>query len=84
MQFDAWQQKISSSPGTADESDEEIRSLQARIREKRRQKLSGSAPSASTSTSTVTELTNDPQSWACNLPLKIESKGTSVIYFISL
>lgn len=73
MQFDTWQQKISSSPGTADESDEEIRSLQARIREKRQQKLSGSLTSASNSTNTVIESTSDPQSWACNSSLKIES-----------
>lgn len=40
MQFDAWHQKYSSNPGLAEESDEEIRCLQAQINEKRRQKLS--------------------------------------------
>ncbi|XP_045609721.1 run domain Beclin-1-interacting and cysteine-rich domain-containing protein [Procambarus clarkii] len=80
MQFDAWQQKYSSSPGTGDESDEEIRSLQARIREKRRQKISGSVLSATTSTNTVIESISDPQKWASKSSGKLESTTDYSVY----
>lgn len=73
MQFDTWNREITSSSITAEDSDEEIRNLQARIREKRRQKLSGTAVSASPSVSTLTESTSDPQRWVRSLPLKVES-----------
>lgn len=73
MQFDAWTRDINTNPITAEDSDEEIRNLQARIREKRRQKLSGTAVSASPSTNTLTESTSDPQRWVRSQPLKVES-----------
>ncbi|KAG7169257.1 run domain Beclin-1-interacting and cysteine-rich domain-containing protein-like [Homarus americanus] len=80
MQFDSWQQNYCSSPGTADDSDEEIRNLQAQIREKRKQKLSGSVQSTSVSTTTVIESTSDPQTWACNSPVKLESTTDYSVY----
>ncbi|XP_042890277.1 run domain Beclin-1-interacting and cysteine-rich domain-containing protein-like isoform X2 [Penaeus japonicus] len=73
MQFDTWNREITAGSITAEDSDEEIRNLQARIREKRRQKLSGTAVSASPSVSTLTESTSDPQRWVRSLPLKVES-----------
>lgn len=82
MQFDAWTRDINTNPITAEDSDEEIRNLQARIREKRRQKLSGTAVSASPSTNTLTESTSDPQRWVRSQPLKVESMSCRFIYNI--
>ncbi|KAK8749524.1 hypothetical protein OTU49_015407 [Cherax quadricarinatus] len=80
MQFDAWQQKYCSSPGTGDESDEEIRSLQARIKEKRRQKLSGSVLSAATSTNAVIEAISECQTWATKPSVKVDSTTDYSVY----
>ena len=73
MQFNAWHQKFSSSPGIAEDSDEEIRNLQAQIQEKRRQKLSSSVVSSMPLTSTAALLTPEASIWACGSPPNPES-----------
>uniref|UniRef100_A0A0P4WUS2 Rubicon Homology domain-containing protein n=2 Tax=Scylla TaxID=6760 RepID=A0A0P4WUS2_SCYOL len=72
MQFNAWHQKFSSSPGAAEDSDEEIRNLQAQIQEKRRQKLSGAAATSSMTTTPILA-TPEANSWFCGSPPKPES-----------
>ncbi|KAK4302457.1 hypothetical protein Pmani_025454 [Petrolisthes manimaculis] len=73
MQFDTWHEKFLSSQGTGEDSDEEIRNLQARIREKRRQKLSSSILSGSTSSETVLHLHPQTSPWMSNSSSKLES-----------
>ena len=74
MQFNAWHQKFSSSPGAAEDSDEEIRNLQAQIQEKRRQKLT-SAVASSIPCSTAPALTTPEASgWLYGSPPNPESE----------
>ncbi|KAG0717952.1 Run domain Beclin-1-interacting and cysteine-rich domain-containing protein [Chionoecetes opilio] len=73
MQFNAWHQKFSSSLGPAEESDEEIRHLQAQIQEKRRQKLSSGATSSMPFSPTPTLIVTDSSGWDCGSSPKPES-----------
>lgn len=73
MQFNAWHQKFSSSPGTAEDSDEEIRNLQAQIQEKRRQKLSDAAATSSMTAAPVLA-TPEANRWLYGSPPNPESK----------
>lgn len=73
MQFDAWHQKFCSNSGATEDSDEEIRNLQAQIDEKRRQKLSGAVvptPLAAEASLTADEATT---AWVCASPPNPES-----------
>lgn len=75
MQFNAWQQKFCSNPGTTEDSDEEIRNLQAQINEKRRQKLSGAvASSPPFTTETLLTPNEATTAWVCASSSNPESK----------
>lgn len=65
MQFNAWHQKFSSSPGAAEDSDEEIRNLQAQIQEKRRRKLSSAVGSSMPFTTAAMLTTPEASAWVC-------------------
>ncbi|MPC14171.1 Run domain Beclin-1-interacting and cysteine-rich domain-containing protein [Portunus trituberculatus] len=72
MQFNAWHQKFSSGPGAPEDSDEEIRNLQAQIQEKRRQKLSGATATPSMTTTPILANPEDNR-WFYGSPPKPES-----------
>ena len=74
MQFDNWRGKAKPDPCAGDDSDEEIRILQARIREKKM--LKQTAKSAS-----IPPDASNPQHWTPSLPVKAESKWFVIIIF---
>lgn len=75
MQFDAWHQKFCLNSGATEDSDEEIRSLQAQIDEKRRQKLSGAVVPTPPLTAEASLIADEATTaWICGSPPNPESR----------
>ncbi|XP_068218590.1 run domain Beclin-1-interacting and cysteine-rich domain-containing protein [Palaemon carinicauda] len=79
MQFDVWQGKTETGPSVDEESDEEIRLLEARIQEKRRLKQASSTV-PNVKPGSVANSTVNPQQWARSQQLKGESTTDYSMY----
>lgn len=79
MQFDVWQGKTDTNPCADEESDEEIRLLEARIQEKRRLKQAGSSIS-NVKCVNAADTTATPQQWVRSQILKAESTTDYSMY----